>query len=93
MDWSEAEFVETCIGETTEDSPEEEDPGRRTRGDPVAPSDTDRSEVATWEVLWLEDEPSPVVCPEYIRSIVGRSARPKSLERKSDGRSTIHVIE
>ena len=48
MDWNEDKFVETCIGETTEDNPEEGVPGRRTGGDPAAPSATDRnSDVAT----------------------------------------------
>lgn len=84
MDWNEAEFVETCIGETTEDSPEEGAAG----GDTVAPSAIDRNnDVAVWGVLWLGDKPDSTVGPEYMRSIVGCSARPKSVERKSDGRS------
>lgn len=93
-DWNEAKFVEICIGETTEDSPEDGSPGRRSGGDRVAPSATDRNDdVATWVVLWPGCETNPAVCPEYMRSIVGRSARPKSVERKSDGRSGLYFIE
>ena len=38
IDWNEAKFVETCIGETTEDNPEDGGSGRRTGGGIVAPS-------------------------------------------------------
>jgi hypothetical protein len=83
-----------CIGEMTEDSPKEGEPGRRTEGDAVEPSAADRNDdVATWVVLWPRDWAESDVGPEYMRSMVGRSARPKSVERKSDGRSTMHVTE
>jgi len=88
IDWNEAKFVETCIGETMEESPEEEDSGRGGDGDAVAPCAMDcNSDVAVWEVLVLGGGAKTAVCPEYMRSMVGRSARPKSVERKSDGRS------
>lgn len=48
-DWNEAKFVETCIGETTEDSPEE---GGSGRGKDGAAADRD-NDVATWGVLGL----------------------------------------
>lgn len=71
-----------------EDSPEGEDSGRRGGGDTVAPCAVDRnSDVAVREVLVPGGEAKSAVGPEYMRSIVGRSARPKSVERKSDGRS------
>jgi len=82
IDWNEAKFVETCIGETMEDSPEGEDSGRRGGEDTVAPC-----AVAVREVLVPGGGAKSAVGPEYMRSIVGRSARPKSVERKSDGRS------
>jgi hypothetical protein len=54
IDWNEAKFVETCIGETTEDSPEEGESGRGRDGDTAAPSATDRNnDVATLGVLGL----------------------------------------
>lgn len=88
IDWKEAKFVETCIGETAEDNPGEGDSGPRGDGDTAAPCPTDRnSDVATWEVLVLGGGAESALGPEYIRSMVGRSARPKSVERKSDGRS------
>ena len=88
IDWNEAKFVEMCIGETIEDSPEEEDSGRRGDGNTVAPCAVDRnSDVAVWEVLVPGGGAKSAVGPEYMRSMVGRSARPKSVERKSDGRS------
>ena len=91
IDWNEAKFVETCIGETTEDSPGEGESGRRRGEDTAARSAADRNnDVAAWEVFGLGDRAKSAICPEYIRSMVGRSARPKSVERKSDGRSVIH---
>jgi len=92
MDWNEAKFVETCIGETTEDSPEEGGFRWGTDGDTVAPSAPDRNnDPATWGVLGPGDGAKPAVGPLYMRSMVGRSARPKSVERKSDGRSASAV--
>ena len=41
--------------------------------------------AAAWEVPG--DAVETAVDPEYMRSMVGRNARPKSVERKSDGRS------
>jgi len=64
IDWNEGKFVETCIGETTEDSPKEGESRWRTDGDTVAPSATDcNSDAATWGVLGLGDGAEPAVGP------------------------------
>ena len=64
IDWNEAKFVETCIGETTEDSPGEGGSGWGRDGDTVAPSTADRNNgVATWGVLGLGDEAKPAADP------------------------------
>ena len=68
-----------------EDNPGEGNSGRGGNEASCAP-DCD-SGVTAWEVLVLEDTVETAVDPEYMRSMVGRSARPKSVERKSDGRS------
>jgi hypothetical protein len=90
IDWNDAKFVETCIGEAMEVSPEVGGPGFRTGDAVVVDRDND---VDTPEVLWLVDGNDSAVGPEYIRSIVGRNARPKSVERKSDGRSAINATK
>ena len=60
IDWNEAKFVETFIGETTEDSPEEGGSGR----DIVAPSATDRNDdAATWGLLGPEGGVKPAAGP------------------------------
>ena len=92
IDWNDAKFVETCIGETTEDSPEEGGPGRGT-GDATAPSAVERNNAAAREVFWLGYGVNSAAGPEYMRSIVGCSARPKSVERKSDGRSAMRATQ
>jgi len=93
IDWNDAKFVETCIGETTEDTPREGRSGRGRDGDTAAPSDADcDKDVGTWEVLGPRDG-TKSVRPGYMRSMVGRSARPKSVERKSEGRSAINITE
>jgi hypothetical protein len=93
IEWNDARFVETCIGETTEDNPGPGGPGRR-MGDSVEPSCTDRDEdAATGEVLRFGDMFNSVVGTGCMRSITGRSARPKSVERKSDGRSAMQATQ
>ena len=93
MEWNDARFVETCIGETTEDNPGPSGAGRRV-GDTIEPSCTDRDEdAATGEVLRLGDVPSSVIGTGCMRSITGRSTRPKSVERKSDGRSVMQATQ
>ena len=67
MDWNEAKFVETCIGETMEDSPGGGDSRRREDGDAVSPCATDRnSDVVTWEVLVSGGGVKSAVGSEYM---------------------------
>ena len=47
IDWNDAKFVETCIGEATEDSPGEEESGRARDGDTTARSAADRDNDVT----------------------------------------------
>lgn len=64
IDWNEAKFVEICIGERTEDNPEEGESWRGRDEDAAASSATDpNNDVATWGVLGLRDEVRPALGP------------------------------